>query len=434
MKEELAQRLKGIDKKLEFLNEDQAKSPVKMSKEYSWLTEDERKKWKEDWSKKAQQAEELTKKVASVQAEIKKRKKEKKKLEQEKAAEEKAKKEKEEALKKEEDEKKKEEEKKKKEEDFETKRKERKELVKLANEKVPKKTYLYQKMTQQFENDVEMPELEKRKKEIAEKRSLFQPIRLHDLKDFQQNHDANMKKSEEKRSELLTKRKKEQAIYYSQVIKKLKSVFTDEIVNKDKEVKEKDKLQEEEPQVKYSRMKDYGKLIKSSYLPVASEKKALELKEKIEKLKHHARIARSKNDILTPKVDSQSVALEEKKVKKKEKTRRNSNGKLTQSSDQIKKEENAVPKKINYLEEFKNLRPKQHVSVNFEKIANDNEMSPNQKYELITAKSKMLEETARQKEHLLSIKEDPAAKAEMAQQVSDLYISTIKAKLALLNS
>ena len=446
-KQELEKKLKYIQDNIGYLSAMELEKSSKSVREYSWLTEEERKKWQEGWMKKAQDAEEFTKKVAAIQKEIKQRQKDKDKNLQAKLAkdeEEKQRKEKEEAELKI---KQKEEEKLKHVEELEEKKKERLAMAKLATDKPPKKTYLYQKMTQHYVDDVEMPELEKRKKEIADKRNVYKPIRMDDIEEFRKKHDEQMKKSDEERKKEQVHKVKEQAKYHEKVIKELKSGFTDEVIKKDNEKKAKVKEEEELHKEKNAKMKNYAKMVKESHLPVASEAKALELKKQIEQLKHQPRKPKEKdpNEKKQPRTPAETTKNPIKGVAKDgdskpvcPKAKKKKQGESTKSIEGDKDKKKPVQGKIDYLSELAKNRGdstrKSLLEQNFKKVINNAQLSPNDKYQLIKAQTEVLEQNARQKEALLSMKGDLNLNVNVGKEVSDMYINAIKAKLSLLEA
>jgi len=450
-KQELEKKLKYIEDNIGYLSAVEIERSSKQVKEYSWLTNEERKKWKEDSMKKAQDAEEFVKKVKAIQKEIKKRKKEKQKQieeQQKKETEEKEKREKEEA---EQKAKQKEEEAKKKAEEIEAKRKERQLLAKLASEVPSKKTYLYQKMNQEFVKEIEMPELEKRKKEIAEKRNVYKPIRLVEIEEFKKKHDELMKKSEEEREKERLKRIHDELKYHQKVLKELKTAFTDEVIKKDSLIREKIKEEEDAIQERFTKMKDYAKIVKENYKPTVSTTKAEELKKHIESLKTKPREAKKltkedlkirtpaeRNASLDSKVQPSKSAKSPRPIIKKKKCS-DSTRSIDLSKAENKKEipENKI-KKINYLEEFAKKRKESNrrsmPEVIYQKVVTDANLSSQEKYQLIKAQTEVLEQNARQKEELMSIKKDMQTNVSVGAEVSDMYINAIKAKLSLLES
>eukprot|EP01022_Parablepharisma_sp_SALTPOND_P004530 TRINITY_DN120466_c1_g1_i1.p1 TRINITY_DN120466_c1_g1~~TRINITY_DN120466_c1_g1_i1.p1 ORF type:complete len:614 (+),score=105.58 TRINITY_DN120466_c1_g1_i1:3133-4974(+) len=449
-KQMLEKKLKYIEENIGLLSAGDIEKSSKSVKEYSWLTFEERKKWKEDWMKKAQDAEEFTKRIAAMKKEIKNWRKER-----EKAAEEQHKKEAEKKAKQEEAEaelkaKQKEEEERRRAEKAEKDREKRKLLAELAKNPLKKDTYLYQKMSQHYLSDVEMPELEKRKKEIAEKRNIYKPIRLLEIEEFKKKHDELMKKTEDERKKEHLKRMHEEIEYHRKVLKELKSSFTDEVIKKDNLGKEKIKEEEEFLKERFNKMKEYAKEIKEKYLPTVSEVKAAELKKQIEKLRHKPREPKPRNieterrpAILTPAGRNSSLEPPTKPAKSVKSPRANNKkGKCSESTKSIDfskdKKEPLLPKKINYLAELAKKRadgPKRILKgQNYQKVVDDTALSQTEKYQLIKAQTEVLERSARQKETLMTIKKDLNMNVEVGKEVSDMYINAIKAKLSLLEA
>ncbi len=396
--------------------------------------------------KKTQDAEEFVRKVSAIRNELKQRKNERERAIQEKLskeAEEQQRKDQAEAERKLQI---KEEEKAKHVEELGLKKREREMLAKLATDHVPRKEYLYQKMTQQYEQEVEMPELEKRKREIAEKRNVYKPIRLVEIAEFQKKHDEQMMQSATERKKEQLRRLQEQFRYNQKVDKELKSVFTEEVIKKDSAVREKIKEEEDQVKERHQRMKSYAKMVKESHQPTVSSAKALELKKQVEQLKHQPRkphktalTPAGRNNSLNP---SQTPLLNLKtrvpQNVKKVPTKRNSQS--TRSIDAAGDSKMKKPK-IDYLMEMEKSRaqvagPRRSLlEQSLLKLAADEQLSAVDRYQLIKAQTEALEQSARQKEELLAVRKGDMKKAvEIGGEVSDMYVNSMRAKLALLNT
>ncbi len=460
-KQALEKKLRYIEDNIGLLSSMELERSSKSVREYSWLTAEERKKWKEDSFKKAQDAEEFVKKVSAIRKELKQRKCECDRAEQERLAREEAERKAQEQAEAARKLKEREEEKARRAEEMETKRKERQLLAKLATETPARKEYLYQKMTQQYQTAVEMPELEKRKREIADKRNVYRPIRLADMAEFQKRHDQQIRASEDDHRKEQLRLVQDQRKYQQKVEKELKSTFTDEVIRKDNEARE--KVKEEEGQVKerYTKMKEYARVVKEEHQPVASETKALELKKQIEQLKHHPRKSEPRNAAaLTPSARNNSLTArlsketgnetpsaesgdKDRKTKfavPRPKQKRNSGSMKSMEVTHEKPREQPREKRPNYLAELaKNLPELARRSLleqNFQKVLADDQLTVHDRYQLIKSKAEMLEQSARQKEMLLSAKAGGDAKKsmELGKEVSDMYISAMRAKLSLLGA
>ena len=463
-KQELESKIQQLGENIRVLASPLSEPDINASKPYSWLTNKDRQKWKDDWQQKVQHAEELAKKVGLVQKEIKQRMKEKRKQEREGAqqAEEKAK----------QAEKDREEEQRKKKEEAKAKIIERleakkKEQVVVAANKKPKSGYLHEKMAEKFVKEVELPELEKRKQEIAEKRNLYKPIRKPDIEQGQKEHEEFLKKSAEDRRRSLLDMQKRQDQYMHKVKKELQSVFTQQLLVKEQEQLQQLSLQGAVPKEKYTRRLQYAQNIKESFKPSISLAKAKELQDKIEKLKCPVKKPHEGQTIDNKKAKSQEEPKRQrgtslaggskdrnedkpKRVrpqhtepsdvkgkgqgneKEKEKGQKRTKDTAKEGKKRKGSEEGG---KIDYLAELKkNHSAKgQGVAEHYKRIIQNEEMTHNDKYELINAEANKLEEEARRKEMLMKVKGGAVANLGIENEVSEKIISAMKAKLSLLD-
>ena len=293
LSEELADRQKyiaALQKKINVLSAEEVNREKDVSrKAHSWLTEKDRQKWKEEWEKKTEAATEFAKRMAENQRSVKQREVENRRRLLDKIDKDRQEKSKyeepigdrlerirQEALQ-------------QRWEDFQEKRKHTKQLTELARCAPAKKAYLYQKMYKNFVEEIEMPELEKRKQKLAEKRSIYVPIRRDELREHADRYEEIIHKYEEVRVKEMEKRRLDSEDYMCKAQMEYKSSFTTKAIVKDMIERNKQKHHAAKQKENYTKKMTYAKIIKESYLPDASETKALELKRQIEKLKHPVR-------------------------------------------------------------------------------------------------------------------------------------------------
>ena len=354
-------------------------------------------------------------------------------------------------------------------------------LLNLAKSKVARRTYAYQKMQQRYLSEVEMPQLEKRKQEIAEKRNLYKPIRKSDLEAHQKLYDELFHKQEEEHRKAREQRTMGNPDYVEKA-KQFKTIFTEEVIKK--RLAERELLQDSnKPQKeKMEKRLAYAKLVKEEYIPEASEAKVLELKEKITRIKHPVRQPPPKKPRLTPrekdrilkrnKSERKSWTGDEKSEPKTERTgckvskavdatsapkvetgkvsRATEAGTNTQKQADVSKvctknskkaasqaEAPAVPK-IDYLAEVKKTIQKKEIPAEmkksdyYETVVKNNELSPKQKFDKVKSQVEMLEGNARKKEATL-VKGGVSDNLQVGGELSEMYINAIKAKLSLLD-
>lgn len=469
-KREIMARLKQVDQSIDTLtalkNEaERSASPTRKPKEYTWLTEEERKRWKQDWLKKTQEADEFTKRVRAVQKDIQRRDMEKQRVVAIKEAEEEADKKKleEETARLEAEQKG--EEKKRKETETEEKRKEREMMLELARAKMAKRSYAYQVMQQRYEEEVEIPELEKRKQEIAEKRNLYRPIRKAEIEAHEKLCDELAKKQEE---ELRKARVIGNPEYVEKVKKQFRTVFTEEVIKKRQAEREYyQKLGHAEKERQQKRL-EYAKTVKSEFVPEVSEEKAKEMQSLIKKLKQPVRQVPPRKARLTPGERDRILHRDRKSWTGNEHTesarrsvdpekrhaargscRRVSMGVQVQTEIRAPVPLSRIPKnlkqsmptirpKIDYLAEVKKAIHRKRVEEELDtkgycdKVLQDGELSPKQKFDKVKSQVDLIEGNARKKEMML-VKGGVSSNLQIGTELSDMYINAIKAKISLLD-
>ncbi len=260
-------------------------------KEYSWLSGQDRQRWHQDWDRKAEAATEFAKRMRSIQLQIRQREEEKRRRVVDKIERERESKERERAKVVEAMEDLRALEAQRRWEDFEAKRKARRMITELAEHTPQKRTYLYQKMYKQYVDKVHMPELERRKQSLAEKRNAYAPLRHEEIKEHERMCEEIAQKCEDERRKELEKRRLDEEDYRSKAAVEYKTSFTRQIMLKDARAKQRLKLAMQKQKENYNKKMTYGRIVKESYLPTPSESKAQELKSLISKLRHPVRKA-----------------------------------------------------------------------------------------------------------------------------------------------
>jgi len=476
LKKELEEKMKILEDQLQILSIsklDNSFSPYEKSNimHKKVKSETERKKFKEDWEKKRLEAEEFAKKMIQLQNEIKK-----KTDEQVKIAEEKMRKEQEEQdlIKKqnlEYEERLRKIELKRQIEESEKKRKLEKEKIVNFLEPLPKKPYLYEKMTSEFHENEKISELEKRKKTIAEKRNIYQPLRKEDFENHEKNYVDLIKKFEaehQKEREMFHNSKIEEE--YVRKIKNLRTSFAKVAIRSSTEAKT--RLQDNKNQMKQrvAKMQEYAKTAQEIHPPIISEKKAKEISEKLTKPKR--KNSEDRSEILK-KLES-TIPFSTKKSRKNHSLERKSNEKLNYENEkseinnkslvntgsatgklkpQIRKIdksieneqkggnsiENLKNEKVDYLAELRKkkiIKPVETIGAdelkNYEEVIKNHELSPEIKLLKVKEKVEKLERVARKKEQLVNPKKGGKKFLEVENEISDIYINSIKAKISLL--
>ncbi len=435
-KQELEHKLKQLEENISVLT---ATSPPGTTKPgQPPLSSAARQNLKADWARKAQEAEDFARRMRDVQRAIHRRENqlrqsetlEKKQdpLPEDTNSEEKAK------------------ERLNLEEDRAERRRDRVRLLEFARSVPARKDYLYQKMHQQFVETVELPELERRKQSIAEKRNLYRPIRRAELELNQKSHDEFIRKTEEERIKRREQFVRDQAKYFERVDKEYKSVFTDEVLKEQEEKRRLQKEAEEAQREKCERMRQYAQVVKENFVPEPSPVKAQELRHMIEKLTHKEK-PKKKETILqnltakTPTVvrsatrspETMNLTLGEKEAAKPKpmlKIEKKAKSGAKETKYKLKKNRSDFVK-IDYLSEVRKSLPKRMDAEDFdyEKVIKDETLPVEKKFELVEAHANHLTENARKKETI------PTAKrtAKMCEDVAEMYLSAIREKLFLID-
>lgn len=260
-------------------------------KSTSWLTENERQKWKQEWEEKAKAANEFSKKMKLIQDHIKKREEESNrklitKIEQKllnrdvtrlsKSLLKPSKNESEEIK-------------------IEAREKS-KQCKKLQNfQQTPiKKRYLYERMYERYITEVELPELEKRKQNLEKKRNAYHPIRKQELDEHERKYVEIIEKYNENHRKELQKRQIDSEEYKLKVEMDYESSFMKKALEKDRKFKLKSKIEKQKIKQNYIKKMTYSRIVKDSYFPEISTEKVTELREKINNLKHPVRKPKEK--------------------------------------------------------------------------------------------------------------------------------------------
>ncbi|KAL4460323.1 hypothetical protein ABPG74_000074 [Tetrahymena malaccensis] len=129
---------------------------------------------------------------------------------------------------------------------------------------------------ERYKQEVELPELEKRKKELAEKRKLYKPIDIQEIKEHAKKHDEEIKirKLQAKTNVLAEYNNLEGDSYKYPKTSALNKVLEDDKLFKMKEVIEMQKKKEQ-----IERRKEYAKLVKEVHVPRVKPKPNLDSME-----------------------------------------------------------------------------------------------------------------------------------------------------------
>ncbi|CAG9314266.1 unnamed protein product [Blepharisma stoltei] len=278
---------------------------------------------------------------------------------------------------------------------------------------------LYVKLEEKFKCEYELPELEKRKSELAKRKLVNRSINQEKIIEHMKWYDVLRDEHTKRNEEALNSRKIENKVRSSSC------TWNAKILEQEKQLKEAQNAANIERLQKIEKRLRYAELIKEMFMPTVDKTKQLELQERLEKMKNPARHHRILSEI--NQRSESFVELEKKKIKPR---------KIQSQSKTV--ETPKVAKKINYLEEKRKLReeneknmPVEEIKANWDDVLSMS-VSDTEKVKIISEKVSKLEKQAILKEHLVSSTNPMNIKA-LAQQenIDNLLVGSIKAKLAV---
>lgn len=181
-------------------------------------------------------------------------------------------------------------------------------------QKVISATPLYKKIEFEFIQNVEMPELQKRKEELRRKRELFRPIDGEDLRKHSHNHDSMLSTlaQEKKKSGSHNSLERQRPIAKSKALKSFLAEEKQKKIQKIEENSKKERL--------INKKKQYSEIVKEVFQPVIDPFKQQEMeliKARLENpvvIKHSFPIS---SDEERSSIFKRSFSLIQKKKKKK---------------------------------------------------------------------------------------------------------------------
>jgi hypothetical protein len=158
--------------------------------------------------------------------------------------------------------------------------KEKEKLLKLERDKEWKKfqvkvkdqKYMHQKLEEEYKKNVEMPELEKKKNDLKEKREFYKPINRSEIDEFQKKYEQNYKKKLEEKRQVREQWYDDMGVGKHDV-NALKSKVYDKVVEEERnhvDIVAKDK---EDKRKKTEKMNNYARIVKEMHVPEVSERK-----------------------------------------------------------------------------------------------------------------------------------------------------------------
>lgn len=300
---------------------------------------------------------------------------------------------------------------------------------------------LYKKIEKQFEKEYVIPELEKRKKELAEKRNFVKPIDKEELLEHE-------KKYEEIRKQELLKREQKFKSDTDYDPSKYKSKFLDNVLDYEENMKLNQQKKYEEMSELMKKKKNYAKLVLETHKPKVSKRKKMEMDLIKQNLQNPTAFERIKKRMVSSSQTRLNpyTALNNSHLDGHESEAKYSERKKPKYKDFDWREKNRfyeIPKppkeikKVDYLAEKRNQRNNDHevrseVRKPHRWEDEMNKFEGDAKIYHMKEKARQLEQEALKKEQLMKVTQGDHVSER--NQVNDMIIDSIKAKIALLDN
>lgn len=303
----------------------------------------------------------------------------------------------------------------------------REQSYKQYKQKEKKTKRLYEKIEENYNKEILMPELERKKKELEHIRRFHKPIKREELDEHEKNYQEKIKIELEKQR---LKREK----WYSDIgygvydENKYKTKFYEKAMEENKHKDDDKRVNSEEKKRKHEKMGNYAKIVKEMHWPQVSDKKKREL-EDLKYQMENSNKPHFKSPIIKSRYNS-SESPEREKVLERPNWKKFNNPMLP------KPEEKRQPIKVDWLAERRNKKDDQdktstHQNKFWKGIVKNNNLDENSKAQLLKTKARMLEETAERKEQFNRIQGNTM---EGTVEVNEMLIDAIESKLSLLDN
>jgi hypothetical protein len=285
---------------------------------------------------------------------------------------------------------------------------------------------MHTKLEDDYNKNVVMPELEKKKIELREKREFYKPINRTEIDEFQKKYEQNYKiKLEEKRQV------REQ--WYDDMgagkhdIDKLKTKVYDKVVAEEKDHIDVYAGEKEDRRKRTEKMNNYARIVKEMHLPEVSERKRREI-EQIKSLvgqRNQRRSAPPNKRNSIPKANESYMGSDSNRPDWKK-----FHNPLI-PKPKLKRE----PVVVDYLRGFRAKREEtdsktKHSTVMDWDAIKDENIDDKTKIELLKARTRLIEETAQRKEQINKYNGDSI---EDNVDINDMLIDAIEMKLSILD-
>lgn len=330
-------------------------------------------------------------------------------------------------------------------------KKEAEKTLQFVNNISPKKKYY--SLSEKNEKEFKEKQEELINQEKMKRKQKMKPITAEELNQFEKqvknNENLNMIELEQKQIKMkeLWKERKD-------LLPKYRSPFLERIETENKEKSE--SLEHKKIDIKLN-IKLKNKIsneIKQKFVPKINPKLQKELQERIKVLTSPPKVSKSsynrRNRIILKKIDENKISSKFKwklKLKNDEQDYYgNSNTVRTvtkgtpNKSISIINKRTPLDKPIDYLREERQRRTllskdsNHSKEKNWDKLINSNSGSLVENIENVKLQAEMLQKEAEQKKKLMNIKGGSGKVPELGEEISNLYINSIEAKLKILNA
>lgn len=279
---------------------------------------------------------------------------------------------------------------------------------------------LFKQMEDAYKQKVLMPQLEHHKAELAKKRINYQPLNPDELKEHSRNHEELKRQFEYRRKKELEQKQLDSQL--NMASNSMQSKFTVAVLEEEKRKKEEQERKEYEKKLNINKRLQYSKLVKEMFVPVVGENNkipeavATKFKNKVRSADNDRNSEKKKIGVTDYKSD---IGLRPARIKKKE--------------EEIKKEVEVVDYLAN-KRKARESRPKEFkaLHVELQKDIEDDEID-SAKLQMIKAKAEKIDKQAKLREGAIGrMNKDGVKGIQAGDEVNDMIISSIRAKLALL--
>eukprot|EP00826_Nyctotherus_ovalis_P012172 TRINITY_DN13190_c0_g1_i2.p1 TRINITY_DN13190_c0_g1~~TRINITY_DN13190_c0_g1_i2.p1 ORF type:complete len:486 (-),score=114.27 TRINITY_DN13190_c0_g1_i2:141-1598(-) len=296
--------------------------------------------------------------------------------------------------------------------------------------------YLYKRLEDKYKLNVLIPSLEKRKHILAMRRDRFRPANWEVIHQHERKYDRRVKEhSEERERQLAELRLQDQQVRKMQRAN-LKWIMADMQERLDEDMKVKHKLELRE------KMQSYSRIIKDIVKVRRSPKKEAELKRAISQLRHPVRERRDMKKLYNLSESHQrgrnTLAKRAYAVQSNQPNTCTNTPNFRVKIRSIGEISTVRSKPIDYLTEQRRKREsgKQSLKANSDwvKDLENPKLGQREKCDLVMQKASKMENEARIKERLLLAKGGPGSDLKMNENITDMLVEAVKAKLAVLDS